>query len=278
MELVTGLVVWPDPNQPACLLSSEPLVLYCPPRDLKLDTASYYLCWLSQSFGSSYSWIQLVQLQVFSDPLCRKGILQLSIRLGCSSVHTFLTPNSPWLTLEDLAVGFLPQFTHRVSLLLMNHLQIWPFQTYGCIPCKPSLDSHLGQVWQDSIYSTLTLLLGHLPCTSDTDSTVSLPCGRHVDMMVYLFNSLYVLTLGKKWIIAFFSTITLAQFVTGMYIVGIAASKPGMWYIDWLLWAIMTCFVSCRNAIHTPSGLSPVHLCQVPPHWDGIHVIFSILQ
>jgi len=48
-------------------------------------------------------------------------------------------------------------------------------------------------------------------------------------MMVYLFVSLYALTLGKKWVVAFFSTITLGQFVMGVYMIGIVANKPGTW-------------------------------------------------
>jgi len=47
--------------------------------------------------------------------------------------------------------------------------------------------------------------------------------------MVYLFNSLYALTLGKKRIVAFFAAITLAQFIMGLYIIGISANIPGTW-------------------------------------------------
>ena len=53
--------------------------------------------------------------------------------------------------------------------------------------------------------------------------------------MAHFFGSLYALSLGKKRILAFFSAITLTQFVMGMYIVGVAASKPGTRWIVRLL-------------------------------------------
>jgi len=46
-------------------------------------------------------------------------------------------------------------------------------------------------------------------------------------MMAYVFNSLYALTLGKKRIVAFFSAVTLVQFIMGMYRIGITADEPG---------------------------------------------------
>jgi len=52
-----------------------------------------------------------------------------------------------------------------------------------------------------------------------------------VNMIPHFFNSLYALTLGRKRIVASFSAITLAQFLLGMYMVGITAKKPGAWWI-----------------------------------------------
>jgi len=46
-------------------------------------------------------------------------------------------------------------------------------------------------------------------------------------MAAYPFVSLYALTLGKKRTVAFFSAITLVQFVLGMYIVGTSVNTPG---------------------------------------------------
>ena len=45
--------------------------------------------------------------------------------------------------------------------------------------------------------------------------------------MVYAFNSVYALTLGKKRIVAFFSTICLAQLTIGMYVIGVSVNKQG---------------------------------------------------
>ena len=67
----------------------------------------------------------------------------------------------------------------------------------------------------------------HPPRTSDSDIAVSLP-RRDTDSLVYFFNSLYALTCKGKQIVTFFSAITLAQFLMGMYVVGIIAQKPGM--------------------------------------------------
>jgi len=50
-------------------------------------------------------------------------------------------------------------------------------------------------------------------------------------MVIYPVNSLYALTLGKKRIVAFFSAITLIQFIMGMCIIGISANKPGTRWI-----------------------------------------------
>jgi len=53
-----------------------------------------------------------------------------------------------------------------------------------------------------------------------------------VDAVVYLFISLYALTLGKKRIVAFFSAITVVQFIMGMFMIGISANdKAGTWWI-----------------------------------------------
>ena len=46
-----------------------------------------------------------------------------------------------------------------------------------------------------------------------------------------LFDSLYALSFRKKRVIVFFSVITFAQFVMGMYTVGVAASKQSTWWI-----------------------------------------------
>jgi hypothetical protein len=49
----------------------------------------------------------------------------------------------------------------------------------------------------------------------------------NADPLVHFFNSLYALTFKRKRIVAFFSAITLAQFLMGMYMVVVAARKPG---------------------------------------------------
>ena len=53
-----------------------------------------------------------------SDPLRRTDIYRLFIWLGCSSVRLFSVIESLRLTLRHLTVNLLPQFTHRVSLLV----------------------------------------------------------------------------------------------------------------------------------------------------------------
>src|ERR1700742_5781 len=98
---------------------------------------------------------------------------------------------------------------------------------YDCAPLRPHPDSHLRQVRQDGIRFTSILRLGHPACASGTDGTVSLPFGKDANILVYLFNSIYALTLGKKCVAAFFSAITLVQFITGMYGIVIVANTSG---------------------------------------------------
>ena len=58
--------------------------------------------------------------------------------------------------------------------------------------------------------------------------------------MTYLFERLHALTGSwRKLVVAFFSAISLIQFLIGMYLVGIGATKPGTWGLAWLLQAIM---------------------------------------
>ena len=98
---------------------------------------------------------------------------------------------------------------------------------YEYLPRRPSSKSHRKQVSQDRISSALFVFLGYPYCASGANSTVTLSCGGAVYTLAHLFDSLYALTLGKKQVAAFFSTITLAQFTMGMYMVGVAAGKPG---------------------------------------------------
>jgi hypothetical protein len=48
-----------------------------------------------------------------------------------------------------------------------------------------------------------------------------------VETPAYFLNSIYALTLKKKRIVAFFSAITLTQFLMGVYMIVITAQKPG---------------------------------------------------
>jgi len=96
-------------------------------------------------------------------------------------------------------------------------------------------------------------------------------------MIVNLFDSLYVLTLGKKRIVTFFSAITLLQLIVGVYMIGISANKPGRGGIVRLLRLLTISHLRC-DAANTTSGLSPVRVRQVSPHRDGIHVNFTILR
>jgi len=103
-----------------------------------------------------------------------------------------------------------------------------------------------------------------------------------VDAVVHLFVSLYALTLGKKRIVAFFSAITVVQFIMEMFMIGISANKAGTWWIVLLLQAKVNHLLGRRhaaneNAADTPPSLPPVHICQFSPHRNGIHVAFTFL-
>jgi len=72
----------------------------------------------------------------------------------------------------------------------------------------------------------------HPSRTSVSNDTVGCSRSRDTDLQVHFFDSLYALTLKKKRIVAFFSAITLTQFLMGMYMVGITVQKPGMQLIE----------------------------------------------
>ena len=65
---------------------------------------------------------------------------------------------------------------------------------------------------------------------------------------VHTFSSLYALTMKKKQIVAFFSAITLTQFLMGACMVGIAAGKKG-----------------ARDELQLPQGLTPLFAAQSMP-------------
>ena len=96
--------------------------------------------------------------------------------------------------------------------------------------------------------------------------------------MAHLFDSLYALTLGKKWVVAFFSVITLTQLVMGVYMVGLAASEPGARRIARLPSVTTIYRPSVRNTVNTLPNPSHVLIYQVSPVRDGIHVAVPILR
>ena len=97
--------------------------------------------------------------------------------------------------------------------------------------------------------------------------------------MAHSFDSLYALTLGKKWVVAFFSVITLTQLVMGVYMVGLAASKPGARRIARRLPSVTTIYhPSVRNTVNTHPNPSHVLIYQVSPLRDGIHVTLPVLR
>jgi hypothetical protein len=95
----------------------------------------------------------------------------------------------------------------------------------------------------------------HPPRTSVSDNTVGLSRSGGTNLLVHFFDSLYALTLKKKRIVAFFSAVTLTQFLMGMYMVGITAQKPGMRLIDWLPPVLMLSFLSPNNAGNISRGI-----------------------
>lgn len=80
---------------------------------------------------------------------------------------------------------------------------------------------------QDRVLPTLIVLHVYSFRASDPDNTASLPRDMNAESLLHSFDSLYALTAKKKPIVAFFSTIALTQFLMGMYMVRIAAGKPG---------------------------------------------------
>ena len=92
------------------------------------------------------------------------------------------------------------------------------------------------------------------------------------------FDSLYAVTLKKKRIVAFFSAITLTQFLMGMYMVGITVQKPGMRLIDWLPPLRMLSILSFQNAEDTTRSVQVVHIHQESSYRTGIYVAIPVLR
>jgi len=85
-------------------------------------------------------------------------------------------------------------------------------------------------------------------------------------------------TLKKKRIVAFFSAITLTQFLMGMYMVGITVKKPGMRLIDWLPPPRMLSILSFQNAGDTTRSVQVVHVQEESSSRTGIYVAIPVLR